>query len=223
MIDDAYRRARVTVNMVARTKRLVKATAKKLALARAPKSPSRVRNSKKPPRESAPALVGSDLVGAIVEKWFKPEWFKGKVVRYNEEHKWYWVEYEDGDEEEMNLRELREVLIWVPGQPKLDEHDDLDVGFRLVGFEVLKQFGEDEIRGGRGWVRQEDRVVQGGVRGRRSGGDGPRGAAEDHQAGIAPGEHRGGLEARQARPCARGACQTRGEETREQPVAEVNV
>ena len=133
--------------MVARTKRLVKATAKKLALARAPKSPSRVRNSKKPPRESAPALVGSDLVGAIVEKWFKPEWFKGKVVRYNEEHKWYWVEYEDGDEEEMNLRELREVLIWVPGQPKLDEHDDLDVGFRLVGFEVLKRFGEDEFAG----------------------------------------------------------------------------
>ena len=133
--------------MVARTKRLVKATAKKLALARAPKSPSRVRNSKKPPRESAPALVGSDLVGAIVEKWFKPEWFKGKVVRYNEEHKWYWVEYEDGDEEEMNLRELREVLIWVPGQPKLDEHDDLDVGFRLVGFEGLKRFGEDEFAG----------------------------------------------------------------------------
>lgn len=133
--------------MVARTKRLVKATAKKLALARAPKSPSLVRNSKKPPRESAPALVGSDLVGAIVEKWFKPEWFKGKVVRYNEEHKWYWVEYEDGDEEEMNLRELREVLIWVPGQPKLDEHDDLDVGFRLVGFEVLKRFGEDEFAG----------------------------------------------------------------------------
>ena len=134
--------------MVARTKRLVKATAKKLALARAPKSPSRVRNSKKPPRESAPALVGSDLVGAIVEKWFKPEWFKGKVVRYDEEHKWYWVEYEDGDEEEMNLRELREVLVWVPGQPKLDEHDDdLDVGFRLVGFEVLKRFGEDEFAG----------------------------------------------------------------------------
>jgi hypothetical protein len=134
--------------MVARTKRLVKATAKKLALARAPKSPSRVRNSKKPPRESAPALVGSDLVGAIVEKWFKPEWFKGKVVRYNEEHKWYWVEYEDGDEEEMNLRELREVLIWVPGQPKLVEHDDdLDMGFRLVGFEVLKRFGEDEFAG----------------------------------------------------------------------------
>ena len=40
--------------------------------------------------------------------------FTGIVTAYDEEHKWYMIQYEDDDKEELNLKELREVLDKLP-------------------------------------------------------------------------------------------------------------
>jgi len=62
---------------------------------------------------------GSDatLIGSVVRKKFKTEWFWGEVVRIIEPEEddedksvWYGVVYDDGDEEEMGLDELRSLM-----------------------------------------------------------------------------------------------------------------
>lgn len=38
------------------------------------------------------------------------KWFGGKVVGYDKKKKWFGVEYEDGDAEEMSLTELKQGI-----------------------------------------------------------------------------------------------------------------
>ena len=105
-------------------------------------------------------LVGAELVGSRVKKWFETKYYNGTVTAFDEEHKWYKVMYDDGDKEEMNLKELREVLdevvglskenaITTPnkntpkkGTPRKDtpKRDKPLVGKELIGAKVTKQF-----------------------------------------------------------------------------------
>ena len=100
-----------------------------------------------------------------MKKWFETKYYNGTVTAYDEEHKWYKVMYDDGDKEELNLKELREVLdevvglskenaITTPnkntpnkntpkkGTPKKDtpKRDKPLVGKELIGAKVTKQF-----------------------------------------------------------------------------------
>ena len=53
------------------------------------------------------------MVGQTVCKFFEEKLFTGKIVSFDPRKKWYKVLYEDGDEEELNFRELR-VKEWKP-------------------------------------------------------------------------------------------------------------
>ena len=59
-------------------------------------------------------LVGAELVGSRVKKWFETKYYNGTVTEFDEEHKWYKVMYDDGDKEEMNLKEIRKHLTELP-------------------------------------------------------------------------------------------------------------
>ena len=58
-------------------------------------------------------VPGEAMVGQTVCKFFEEKLFTGKIVSFDPRKKWYKVLYEDGDEEELNFRELR-VKEWKP-------------------------------------------------------------------------------------------------------------
>ena len=51
------------------------------------------------------------MIGKTVVKLFDDVPYVGKITSYDDAKKWYKVTYEDGDEEELNFRELR-VPAW---------------------------------------------------------------------------------------------------------------
>ena len=54
--------------------------------------------------------LGEWLVGRDVRKWFMGNYYSGKVTQYDKESGWYRVLYEDGDSEDLEWQELKEVL-----------------------------------------------------------------------------------------------------------------
>lgn len=54
---------------------------------------------------------GNDLVGRKIRKKFGRKFFEGEVVEYDSELNWYKVVYEDGDEEELDAREVKRMLL----------------------------------------------------------------------------------------------------------------
>lgn len=54
---------------------------------------------------------GNDLVGRKIRKKFGRKFFEGEVVEYDSELNWYKVVYEDGDEEELDVREVKRMLL----------------------------------------------------------------------------------------------------------------
>ncbi|XP_020113880.1 uncharacterized protein LOC109728026 isoform X2 [Ananas comosus] len=60
--------------------------------------------------ESDPFL-GEWLEGRQVRKLFGDRYYSGKVVEYDDEMNWYRIVYEDGDLEDLEWRELEEVLV----------------------------------------------------------------------------------------------------------------
>ncbi|XP_004493922.1 dirigent protein 17 isoform X2 [Cicer arietinum] len=54
--------------------------------------------------------LGEWFVGRDVLKLFKGNYFSGKVTDYEKESGWYRVLYEDGDSEDLDWQELKEVL-----------------------------------------------------------------------------------------------------------------
>ncbi|CAN0926749.1 Dirigent protein 17, partial [Linum grandiflorum] len=54
---------------------------------------------------------GEWLEGRQVQKWFGDKYFSGTVTRYDKETKWYRVEYEDGDFEDLYWKELELDLL----------------------------------------------------------------------------------------------------------------
>ncbi|XXG68958.1 hypothetical protein AAC387_Pa06g1935 [Persea americana] len=62
--------------------------------------------------ESKPSpSLGEWLVGREVRKMFGDQYYSGKVANFDQEMKWYRVEYEDGDFEDLEWCELKEVLL----------------------------------------------------------------------------------------------------------------
>ncbi|KAL3534348.1 hypothetical protein ACH5RR_002809 [Cinchona calisaya] len=53
---------------------------------------------------------GEWLVGREVQKLFGGQYYAGKVTEFDEEMGWYRVVYQDGDSEDLEWRELEEVL-----------------------------------------------------------------------------------------------------------------
>ncbi|CAH2063725.1 unnamed protein product [Thlaspi arvense] len=62
---------------------------------------------------SSGGTVGSGewLEGREVRKFFLGRYYSGTVTKFDKETKWYMVEYEDGDSEELDWSELEEVLL----------------------------------------------------------------------------------------------------------------
>eukprot|EP00262_Sarcandra_glabra_P014836 TRINITY_DN4427_c0_g1_i1.p1 TRINITY_DN4427_c0_g1~~TRINITY_DN4427_c0_g1_i1.p1 ORF type:complete len:220 (-),score=50.63 TRINITY_DN4427_c0_g1_i1:602-1231(-) len=54
---------------------------------------------------------GEWLEGREVRKLFGEQYYSGKVVKFDRETNWYRVVYEDGDFEDLEWRELQEVLV----------------------------------------------------------------------------------------------------------------
>ncbi|XP_006644970.1 uncharacterized protein LOC102722260 [Oryza brachyantha] len=54
---------------------------------------------------------GESLEGRKVRKLFGDKDYVGKVVKYDSESNWYSVAYEDGDQEDLEWREVEEVLL----------------------------------------------------------------------------------------------------------------
>ncbi|XP_024395365.1 uncharacterized protein [Physcomitrium patens] len=64
--------------------------------------------------DDMPVMVhgeGEALVGRSVVKKFRRTKYSGKVTAYDPECKWYKVSYEDGDEEELEYKELAQLLV----------------------------------------------------------------------------------------------------------------
>ncbi|KAL3154240.1 hypothetical protein ABBQ32_013740 [Trebouxia sp. C0010 RCD-2024] len=57
-----------------------------------------------------------DIVGRTVQQQFQEGVFKGVVKSYTKKHKWFRVEYEDGDRQELTWKELQPILL--PVSPK---------------------------------------------------------------------------------------------------------
>ena len=76
-------------------------------------TPKKGTPKKDTPKRDKP-LVGKELIGAKVKKQFNCRLYTGTVTAYDEELKWYKVMYDDGDKEEMNLKELRTHLTELP-------------------------------------------------------------------------------------------------------------
>jgi len=55
--------------------------------------------------------LGDWIVGRNVQKLFRERYYSGKVINYDKESGWYKVEYEDGDLEDLDWQELKEVLL----------------------------------------------------------------------------------------------------------------
>jgi hypothetical protein len=55
--------------------------------------------------------LGDWFVGRDVQKLFRERYYSGKVINYDKESGWYKVEYEDGDLEDLDWQELKEVIL----------------------------------------------------------------------------------------------------------------
>ncbi|KAJ1443871.1 dirigent protein 17-like [Sesbania bispinosa] len=71
-----------------------------------------------PPRNASstvetygPSSLGEWLEGREVQKWFVGRYYKGTVTEFDKESGSYRVLYEDGDSEDLNWKELEEVLL----------------------------------------------------------------------------------------------------------------
>ena len=73
-----------------------------------PDGNDRLRPSRK--CKSGPSDEKKYDVGTAVLKKFRAGWFEGKVVSYDHQSKFYKIEYEDGDEEEVEEKELTKIL-----------------------------------------------------------------------------------------------------------------
>ncbi|XP_058740348.1 dirigent protein 17-like [Vicia villosa] len=54
--------------------------------------------------------LGDWFVGRDIQKLFMGSYYSGKVTEYDKENGWYRVKYEDGDTEDLDWLELKEVL-----------------------------------------------------------------------------------------------------------------
>nr|GMD62702.1 dirigent protein 17-like [Ipomoea batatas] len=71
---------------------------------------------------------GQWLEGREVQKLFGGQFYIGKVTKYDVEMHWYKVVYEDGDSEELDWQELKEILLPL----------DIDVPLKTLATKITK-------------------------------------------------------------------------------------
>ncbi|KAA6423756.1 MAG: hypothetical protein FRX49_06327 [Trebouxia sp. A1-2] len=57
------------------------------------------------------ALEPEELVGRAVQQQFEEGLFKGIVKKYNKKHRWFLIEYEDGDRQDLTWKELQPIML----------------------------------------------------------------------------------------------------------------
>lgn len=72
---------------------------------------------------------GQWLEGREVRKLFGDQFYIGKVTQYDVEMHWYKVVYEDGDSEELDWQELKEILLPL----------DIDVPLKTLATKIAKR------------------------------------------------------------------------------------
>ena len=60
-------------------------------------------------------------IGMKVKKEFNKKFYNGTVKKYDKKSKWFKIEYLDGDEEELNLNQLKKVLVVKPKKKPVSE------------------------------------------------------------------------------------------------------
>ena len=97
-----------------------------LAKAKASKPPARKKakvmaHGKAAGQATASAGVGTYAVGTKIRKAFDGKPFDGEVISYDAKAKYYKIRYEDGDEEEMDAKQIKPYLV---GAPKMGGDGD---------------------------------------------------------------------------------------------------
>ncbi|KAJ1397858.1 dirigent protein 17-like [Sesbania bispinosa] len=70
-----------------------------------------LRNASSTAETHGPSSLGEWLEGREVQKWFMGRYYKGTITEFDKESGWYRVLYEDGDSEDLDWKELEEVLL----------------------------------------------------------------------------------------------------------------
>jgi hypothetical protein len=81
--------------------------------------------------ESDSVLSGGDSgsrwpIGTKVLKQFGAEWFEGAILRYDGEDELYWILYDDGDSEDMELQEVEKAIADYKSHHPEESKDDTD-------------------------------------------------------------------------------------------------
>ncbi|GAB2226923.1 hypothetical protein Droror1_Dr00008721 [Drosera rotundifolia] len=121
----------------------------------APKDPDFTASNDKTEAET-PRITGFGewLEGREVRKFFGGKYYPGTVTEYDKETGWYRVVYEDGDFEDLEWHELREVL-----QPL-----DVSVPLRTLALRIIRKIQKSNLssgkkKGGTGKKRGRPRKV----------------------------------------------------------------
>ena len=54
----------------------------------------------------------------VKKKFNDNKFYNGEVVKYDKKNKWFKVKYDDGEKEDLNLNELKKVLVYTKDKPK---------------------------------------------------------------------------------------------------------
>lgn len=74
-------------------------------------------------------MFGEWLVGRKVQKLFEEKLYKGKVTKFEKESGWYRIRYDDGDFEDLEWHELKELLLPL----------DITVPLKTLASKVIKK------------------------------------------------------------------------------------
>lgn len=74
-------------------------------------------------------IFGEWLVGRKVQKLFKEKLYYGKVTKYEKDSGWYRIHYDDGDFEDLEWHELKDLLLPL----------DITVPLKTLASKVIKK------------------------------------------------------------------------------------
>lgn len=74
-------------------------------------------------------IFGEWLVGRKVQKLFEQKLYNGKVTKFEKESGWYRIHYDDGDFEDLEWHELKELLLPL----------DITVPLKTLASKVIKK------------------------------------------------------------------------------------
>lgn len=74
------------------------------------KHPSKHNGSDSKKKQHTPDAP-EDFIGSRVRKCFGSKYYEGQVMSYDDAKKWWKIKYNDGDEEEVNQKELADIIV----------------------------------------------------------------------------------------------------------------